>query len=485
MPSTSSANASSITSAVVADDEILNRELLAEMLPRFGITVRTAKDGFHALKAMEAEPADLLISDIRMPGMGGLKLLLKAKEKWPDMPIVMMTAFASVESAVESMRQGAYDYLMKPFGVEQVEALLLRLNERQSLVREVKVLRTLDKESRDRHQARSLLGSSPIMSAVLATIARAAKSSATVLVQGESGTGKELVARALHEQSPRANGPFVKVNCAALTETLLTSELFGHEKGSFTGATEQHQGRFELADGGTLFLDEISEISADLQAKMLRVLEEREFERVGSSKPIKVDVRIIATTNRDLIGEVKRGRFREDLYYRLNVIPVILPALRERDGDLPGIIQHYLSVFGKELGVKPKLATDGLAVLTSYRWPGNVRELVNIVERLVVLNGGDVLDESAVRRCLPELGTAARRPESVAIQAPINAVTASAATNISMTLDEVERSHVQAVIDKFAGNKQAAADALGISRRSLFDRLARWRGGAPPADDEG
>jgi two-component system response regulator HydG/two-component system response regulator AtoC len=470
---TASTTVSTIKTAVVADDEILNRELLAEMLPRFGITVRTAKDGVHALKAMEAEPADLLISDIRMPGMGGLKLLLKAKEKWPEMPVVMMTAFASVESAVESMRQGAYDYLMKPFGLEQVEALLLRLNERQSLVREVKVLRTLEKESHNRHQARTLLGNSPSMSAVLATIARASKSSSTVLVQGESGTGKELVARALHEQSPRANGPFVKVNCAALTETLLTSELFGHEKGSFTGATEQHQGRFELADGGTLFLDEISEISPDLQAKMLRVLEEREFERVGSSKPIKVDVRIIATTNRDLLGEVKRGRFREDLYYRLNVIPIILPSLRERDGDLPGIIQHYLTLFGKELGVKPKLADDGLAVLTSYRWPGNVRELVNIVERLVVLNGGETLDAAAVRRCLPELGSVARSPESGVV----------ATTDLSATLDEVEKRHVLAVLEQHGGNKQSAADALGISRRSLFDRLARWRGEAPPTDE--
>ncbi len=467
-----------IRTAVIADDEVLNRELLAEMLPRLGVTVRTAKDGVHALRALEAEPADMLITDIRMPGMGGLKLLLKAKEKWPDMPVVMMTAFASVESAVESMRQGAYDYLMKPFGLEQVEALLLRLNERQGLVREVKVLRTLEKESRDRHQARSLLGTSTSMRGVLDTIARAAKSSATVLVQGESGTGKELVARALHEQSPRAAGPFVKVNCAALTETLLTSELFGHEKGSFTGADGMHQGRFELADGGTLFLDEISEISAELQAKLLRVLEEREFERVGGAKPIKVDVRIIATTNRDLIGEVKRGRFREDLYYRLNVIPVILPALRERDGDLPGIIQHYLGVFGRELGAKPKLDDDGLALLTSYRWPGNVRELVNIVERLVVLNGGEVLDAAAVRRCLPELGTAVRSAEGGVAQAP--AMTASDAT---ATLDEVERRHVLAMVDRFDGNKQAAADALGISRRSLFDRLARWRGEVPPADE--
>jgi two-component system response regulator HydG/two-component system response regulator AtoC len=462
-----------ITSAVIADDEVLNRELLSEMLPRLGIQVRTAKDGVFALKALEAEPADLLITDIRMPGMGGLKLLLKAKEKWPEMPVVMMTAFASVESAVESMRQGAYDYLMKPFGVEQVEALLLRLNERQGLVREVKVLRTLQQE-RDRHQARSLLGKSTAMQGVLETIKRAAKSSATVLVQGESGTGKELVARALHDQSPRASGPFVKVNCAALTETLLTSELFGHEKGSFTGATEQHQGRFELADGGTLFLDEISEISPDLQAKLLRVLEEREFERVGSTKSIHVDVRIIATTNRDLMSTVKQGKFREDLYYRLNVIPIILPPLRERDDDLPTIIKHYLTTFSKELGVKAKLADDGLALLVSYRWPGNVRELVNIVERLVVLNGSDTLDAIAVRRCLPELAT-------------MPAAQAQAGTALdfgALTLDEVERQHVLKTLDRLAGNKQATADALGISRRSLFDRLARWRGDSMDGVDD-
>jgi two-component system, NtrC family, response regulator AtoC len=461
-----------ITTAVIADDEVLNRELLAEMLPRFGITVRTAKDGVHALKALETDPADLLLTDIRMPGMGGLKLLLKAKEKWPDMPVVMMTAFASVESAVESMRQGAYDYVMKPFGVEQIEALLLRLNERQSLVREVKVLRTMTKE-RDRHQARFLLGKSKSMVSVLDTIARAAKSAATVLVQGESGTGKELVARALHEQSPRCDGPFIKVNCAALTETLLTSELFGHEKGSFTGATEQHQGRFELADGGTLFLDEISEISPDLQAKMLRVLEEREFERVGSSKPIKVDVRIIATTNRDLMNEVKRGRFREDLYYRLNVIPVILPSLRERGDDVPAIIQHYLTALSKEMGVKTQLSDDGLRLLAQYQWPGNVRELVNIVERLVVLNGNETIDAAAVRRCLPELGR-----ETHALVAQANGE--KSAANL-VTLEEIERRHVLSVLEQLGGNKQAAADTLGISRRSLFDRLSRWRGDT--ADD--
>ena len=390
-----------ITTAVVADDEILNRELMAELLPRLGIAVRTVKDGVQALKALEAEPAELLITDIRMPGMGGLKLLLKAKEKWPEMPVVMMTAFASVESAVESMRQGAYDYLMKPFGVEQVESLLIRLNERAGLVREVRRLRD---EVRDRHRGRVLLGDSPAMAAALDTVSKAARSNATVLVHGESGTGKELVARALHEQSPRANGPFVRVNCAALTETLLTSELFGHEKGAFTGADDQRIGRFEAASGGTILLDEISEISPELQAKLLRVLEEREIERVGGNKPIAVDVRIVATTNRDLLAEAKAGRFREDLYYRLNVIPVALPALRERAADIPALLRHYLAILTKDLGVKVTLAAESETLLSSYRWPGNVRELVNIVERLVVLNPSGVIDAAAVRRCLPELG---------------------------------------------------------------------------------
>ncbi|MFM2091589.1 MAG: hypothetical protein RLZZ127_2078 [Planctomycetota bacterium] len=392
-----------IATCVVADDEVLNRELLAEILPKLGIQVRTAKDGLHALRALEAEPADLLITDIRMPGMGGLKLLLKAKEKWPDMPVVMMTAFASVESAVESMRQGAYDYLMKPFGIDQVEALLLRLNERQGLVKEVKRLKA---EARDRHQERKLLAGSPAMAPVMELIGRAAKASATVLVRGESGTGKELVARMLHEQSPRAEGPFVKVNCAALTETLLTSELFGHEKGSFTGADSEHRGRFELADGGTLLLDEITETGPDLQAKLLRILEERTFERVGGAREIRVDVRIVATTNRDLQGEVAKGRFREDLYYRLNVVPVVLPPLRDRREDIPAILDHYLGLFGREMGVKPKLDPEARTLLTAYRWPGNVRELVNVVERLVVLFGGETVDAVRARQACPELGPA-------------------------------------------------------------------------------
>ena len=404
MSASKSPAAQTIRTAVVADDEFLNRDLLAEILQGMDIEVRTAKDGVHALKALEERPADLLITDIRMPGMGGLKLLHKAQQKWPNMPVVMMTAYASVESAVQSMREGAYDYLLKPFTVEQVEALMLRLQERQQLVREVTVLR---EEVRDRHRARRFLGQSAAMEQVFGTIARAAQSHATVLVRGESGCGKELVSRALHQQSRRSDGPFIKVNCAALTETLLASELFGHEKGAFTGADEQRIGRFEMAHGGTLLLDEISEISADLQAKLLRVLEEREFERVGGSQTIQVDVRIIATTNRHLPDEVTAGNFREDLYYRLNVVPVDLPPLRDRHEDIVPILEHYLEHFDQEMGCATSLSPEVIDALQAYPWPGNVRELVNVVERLVVLHGDSTIDIAQLHQSLPELAIVA------------------------------------------------------------------------------
>ncbi|TVR14425.1 MAG: sigma-54-dependent Fis family transcriptional regulator [Planctomycetota bacterium] len=455
-----------IRSAVVADDEFLNRDLMEEILSRMQITVRTAKDGVQALRALEEEPADLLITDIRMPGMGGLKLLHKAAEKWPGMPVVMMTAYASVESAVESMRQGAYDYLMKPFGVEQVEALLLRLNERQQLLREVVVLR---EESRDRHRARNFLGQTPVMEDVFDVISRAARSQATVLVNGESGTGKELVARSLHEQSHRNAGPFIKVNCAALTETLLASELFGHEKGSFTGADNQRIGRFELADGGTILLDEISEISPELQAKLLRVLEERQFERVGGEHTITVDVRVVATTNRDLPEEVAAGRFREDLYYRLNVIPVEMPPLRDRGDDIAQILHHYLKHFGEELGCKPSFTDDGLELLCAYRWPGNVRELVNVVERLVVLNGDAPLDAAAVRRCLPELKREGALASDTGGEGPM-----LSEAQAMLTLEEMERQHLQRAWECCDGDKQRCADALGITPRMLWGRLRKF-----------
>ncbi|MFW5845486.1 MAG: sigma-54-dependent transcriptional regulator [Planctomycetota bacterium] len=463
-----------IQSVVVADDEFLNRDLLEEIFTRMDMEVRVAKDGLHALRALEERPADLLVTDIRMPGMGGLKLLAKAGEKWPEMPVVMMTAYASVESAVESMRQGAYDYLMKPFGVEQVEALLLRLNERQQLVRQVHVL---TEELRDRHRARNFLGDTAVMQDVFAMIERAARSNATVLVRGESGTGKELVARALHEHSPRAEGPFIKVNCAALTETLLASELFGHEKGSFTGADQQRVGRFELAHGGTLLLDEISEIAPELQAKLLRVLEEREFERVGGERSIACDVRVIATTNRDLQQEVAEGRFREDLYYRLNVIPVLLPPLRERRADIAPIMRHYLKHLGAEMGCSPQLEPEAERLLLSYHWPGNVRELVNIVERLVVLHGDVRIHCVAVRRCLPELAAVGAGDPAPADAGVNNASDAYGALRSGdpVSMAELERAHIEATLAACDDNKQAAADRLGISVRTLWNRIGRYQ----------
>ena len=344
-------------------------------------------------------------------------------------------------------------------------------------MREVHVLR---EEVRDRHQARSMLGETDVMQDVQHLITRAARSAATVLVRGESGTGKELVARALHEQSDRSAAPFVKVNCAALTDTLLASELFGHERGSFTGADKQHIGRFELAHGGTLLLDEISEISPELQAKMLRVLEEREFERVGGDKTIKVDVRIVATTNRSMADEVAAGRFREDLFYRLNVIPIDLPALRERKDDILPIFKHYLTHFGKEMKCKAKLEKKAEGLLQDYHWPGNVRELVNVAERLVVLHGSGNIKQDVLERSFPELKKA-KAPEIHGAKTQVGeskaaSNTASKATSKEpCSLAELERTHILETLATCADDKEQAAKQLGISVRTLWNRLSKYQ----------
>jgi DNA-binding NtrC family response regulator len=441
-----------VRSIVVADDEMLNRELMAEICSRLDRKVRTAKDGLHALKALETEPADLLITDLRMPGMGGLKLLAKVRERWPHLPVVIMTAFASVDSAIECIRHGAYDYLMKPFGPEQVEALLKRLDERQQLVTQVSVLQ---EEVRDRHRARTFVGESKHMQRILGVVERAAASPATVLIQGPSGSGKELVARALHQLSPRASGPFIKVNCAALTDSLLASELFGHEKGSFTGAEKLRVGRFEAASGGTLLLDEISEISPEMQAKLLRALEEHEIERIGSNDPIKVDVRVVATTNRHLPDSVAAGDFRADLYYRLNVVPVILPGLAQRRDDIPLLIDHYRQHFAGECGTAFDLTAAAIQRLQEYNWPGNIRELVNVVERLTVLAGDAKIDDDDLLVWLPELSTSNGRPSS------------------ATTLAALEEQHIQEALADCGGDQAAAAEQLGISKRSLSTRLKK------------
>ncbi|MFN7134251.1 MAG: sigma-54-dependent transcriptional regulator, partial [Myxococcales bacterium] len=371
---------------LIVDDEQNARGGLKSLLADEGYDVAEASDGTEALDQLTAFAPDLVLSDVRMPRMDGMELLAKAREAGSDASFVMMTAFASIETAVEAMRLGAENYLVKPLDVNAVSVVLEKVLEKRQLQRDADTLRD---RVRARYSFKNIVGQAAQLQAVFDVIKQAAPTRATVLVLGESGTGKELVAQALHEESPRRDKPFIKVNCSALSETLLESELFGHERGSFTGAVARKAGRFELADEGTLFLDEIGEISPSLQVKLLRVLQTKEFERVGGTQTLKIDVRIVAATNRDLAAEVKAGRFREDLYYRLNVVAVTLPPLRDRKGDIPALVNHFLQKYCDAYGKTVRgLAPGTLNALLSHDWPGNVRELENAVERAVVLCQG-------------------------------------------------------------------------------------------------
>ena len=367
---------------LIVDDQEMMRDSLAATLAREGHEIVAAGDGPAAVSRLEAGRFDLLITDLKMPKMTGIELLTEARKLRPDMPVVMMTAFATVQTAVEAMRLGAYDYIQKPFDGDEIKILIDRTLEHNRLKLENQALRSMAEVS----GPRPMIGSSQLMQDVRKKIDLVAKSNATVLVRGESGTGKEVVARAIHVASERRDRPMLAVNCAALSESLLESELFGHEKGAFTGADRLRRGRFELADGGTLLLDEISEIAPGLQAKLLRVLQENQFERVGSSLTQQVDVRVIATTNRNLEEEVAAGKFRQDLYYRLNVVPIELPSLRNRLEDIPELSRHFLHLVAKrEKNSFRHIEADALRVFQRYAWPGNVRELQNIVERAIVL----------------------------------------------------------------------------------------------------
>lgn len=371
---------------LIVDDEQHAREAMTQLLEEDGYQVRNAPDGFKALGVLRQWPCDLLVTDLRMPVMDGLALIRKAREEFPELTCLVMTAFGSVENAVEAMKTGAEDYLTKPLNFDQVQIVIERAMERTQLRRELDELRSADTDTKPKT---NMIGNSLPMQRLKAMIDQVATARSTVLVSGESGTGKELVARLVHERSDRADKPFVRLHCSALAETLLESELFGHEKGAFTGAANQRKGRFEEADGGTLFLDEIGEISPAIQVKLLRFLQEREFERVGGNETISVDVRIIAATNRDLEAEVRAGRFREDLYYRLNVIHLNTPPLRVRRSDIAPLASHLVAKHagrnGKEIH---EISPEVLAALSSYDWPGNVRELENTIERAVVLATG-------------------------------------------------------------------------------------------------
>jgi len=441
---------------LVADDDPGLRESLERTLTREGYRVVLASDGRAALERVQAGGIDLIVTDLRMPGLTGLELLRAAKAIMPDVDVILLTAFGTVEEAVKAMKDGAYDFLTKPFRREQLIKLVDKALERRDLIEQNKALK---KQLEDIRAKGQMIGASPAFRRMLTLIEQIADSSATILIQGESGTGKELVARTIHERSGRRAGPFVAVNCAALPETLLESELFGYEKGAFTGAAGRKEGRFELANGGTLFLDEVADLSLVTQPKILRVLQEGEFERLGATRSIQVDVRIVAATNQDLADMVKDKRFREDLYYRLNVITVRVPPLRERHEDIRVLAQHYLRVYAAKNGRKLEgFSNEALERLESYAWPGNVRELENLIERTVLLARKDRIDAED----LPEEVAGVKRPPRDAIL-----------ELVGTPLADIEQRLLDETLRITGGNKTQAAKLLGIDVRTVARKLER------------
>ena len=448
---------------LVVDDEVNARTALAELLTDEGFEVETAADAFKALGKIETFAPDVVVTDLKMPGMDGIELVQRLRALNDPPVVVVMTAFGAVQSAVEAMRAGASEYLTKPINLDELLVSLARVLEHQALRREARQLR---QRVRDRVAPANIIGDSPAMQRIFEVIDQAAPSRATILITGESGTGKELVANAIHDRSPRAAGPFVKLHCAALAESLLESELFGHERGAFTGAVARRDGRFQQADGGTLFLDEIGEISPALQVKLLRFLQEHEFERVGGGQTVRVDVRIVAATNRDLADEVARGRFREDLFYRLNVVSLHMPSLRERKTDIPTLAAFFLDRYARENGrAVTELSPETMALLCSHDWPGNVRELENAVERAVVMSQGPVIEP----RHLP----ANVRP-GVPTQPGLPAIPGS-------TLAQLERYAILETLRATGGSTSRAAEMLGVSVRTIQYRLHEYNA-APRSD---
>jgi two-component system, NtrC family, response regulator len=441
---------------LVVDDEHNARTALKTILTEEGFEVAEAADGEAGLARVADFAPDVVLTDVRMPKLDGISFVRQAREQGADCVFVMMTAFATIEAAVAAMKAGADNFLVKPLDVNAVLAVVGKALEKRHLVQETAHLR---ERVRERYRFPSIIGDSAELHGVFEVVKRAAPTVATVLILGESGTGKELIAQAIHEESPRKDKPFIKVNCAALSETLLESELFGHERGSFTGAVGRKEGRFELANGGTLFLDEIGEISLGLQVKLLRVLQQREFERVGGTQTLKVDVRLVAATNRDLGAAVKAGRFREDLYYRLNVVAVTLPPLRNRKGDIAALVSHFMEKYTKAYGkTVTGLAPGMLNALLSHDWPGNVRELENVVERAIVLSTGETLTSDdlppALRGARPAANDAGLIPGA--------------------TMEQIEREAILRTLEMVKGSTTKAAEVLGISVRKIQYRLKEY-----------
>jgi DNA-binding NtrC family response regulator len=435
---------------LVVDDERPIRFLMEKELPRAGCAVTAVESGEEALETLKTREFDVVLMDLKMPGIGGMETLRRIREVGSAAEVVVLTGHPDVSTAIEAMKMGAYDYLTKPFKLAEVEVVLRRATERRRLTQENTALRRMVSQ---RVTPPLILGQSAAMAAVLATVERIAGSEASVLIEGESGTGKGLVAQTIHQQSPRARGPLLTINCGGFQDQLLESELFGHEKGAFTGATSQKQGLFEVADRGTLFLDEVAEMSPAMQAKLLQVLDSREFRRVGGTRLLRVDVRIVAATNKPMTEEIRAGRFREDLYYRLNVVNILMPPLRERREDIPPLVEHFLRRFAAAKA--KRLSPEALAALTLYAWPGNVRELANIVERLVILSPGEVIGTE-------ELPLNIRTPRGMS---------APAGTASPVSLSEMERLHIARVLSETGGKKMQAARLLGIDLKTLNKKI--------------
>jgi DNA-binding NtrC family response regulator len=462
-----------LPSVLIVDDEKHTREGLRQALEdSYDVSLAASAD--EAFNLLDAQPFDAVLTDLRMPGKSGLKVIDKALALPQRPAVIMMTAYGNVDTAVEAMKRGAVDFLTKPVNLERLEVLLQRALKTKTLEVEV---RQLHERLDEKFSFDGLIGHSGALRDLIDKVRLVAPSRATILLEGESGTGKELIAQALHQAGSRSRGPFVAVHCAALSENLLESELFGHERGAFTGATERRIGRFESADSGTLFLDEIGEITASTQVKLLRFLETRGIERVGGGKPITLDVRLVAATNRNLERMVAEGKFREDLYFRLNVVRLLMPPLRDRPDDIPLLLAHYLKFFAKENGSPPpQLEPGALRTLCDYRWPGNIRELRNFCENAVVLHRGARLTEYDLdpryRGALATApSTSGTLPALPATPAPL-ALPGPAGSSLSV--EENERRLLREALFKARGNRTRAAELMGISRRTLHRKLAQW-----------
>src|SRR5437879_10233658 len=445
---------------LIVDDEESTRELFAELLQRWGYDVDQTADGHGALKLAAETHPDVIISDLVMPKLDGLALVRALREQQPDTPVVIVTGKGTIDAAVEAVREGVFDFVEKPLDPARLRVILQRALEKKETLHEMQVLR---RRLGQVDSGVGLVGSSPPMRKAMELVEKVAPSKASVVITGQSGTGKEMVARAIHQLSPRRDKPFIGINCSAIPAGLMESEMFGHERGAFTGADQRRLGSWELADGGTLFLDEVGEIPIELQAKFLRVLEEERLRRLGGKSEITVDVRVISATNRDLKEEIKGGRFREDLYFRLNVFHIPLAPLKERREDIPVLVQHFIDKFGKEAGKKLHgLSPPAMKLLTDYAWPGNIRELRNTLERAVILCSSAVIDAGHLPSELAVGGG-----ESAYLKLPFG-----------LPLREVEKEYILSSLGRMQNNKARTAQALGISEKTLYNKLYRYSGKA-------